>query len=313
MLIHTDQLIYNPLTREHLYHNDLFLRAIAFEDVDGMLREVQFIFYHGKQVLQTLAYPEAVISARLNAGQEELGRYRASSLYRILGTQVITGQMIMDESFQFFSVEPCDQVVIRALDTRWWETAVQVTQYQSQNTYLFPLRGTFLVSDTYPSINSHRWCRNSEFAIDIGCAALEGTVENQEVYAACGGNVIDVFDGIEDTTDDTDLSEIERVYGEPVRIDGNHVLIQHPHGECTLYSHLKKGSVAVSPGQKVDAGDYLGRVGSSGSSWLPHLHFHAMLDGIHGQGIPIRFQNLVSYFDEPCDLSETTNVVKTTE
>lgn len=313
MLIYTDQLIYNPLTQEHMYHNDLFLRAIAFDQVNGFLREVQFVFYHGEAVLQALIYPKTVIAARLNAGQEELGRYRESSLYRILGSQVITNLVLMDESFRFWSTEPCDRVVIRALDTQWWETAVRAEQYQSQNTYLFPLRGTYLVSDTYPSINSHRWCRNSEFAIDIGCAALDGTIAGAEVYAACGGTVIDAFDGLEDTTDDTDLNEIERLYGEPVRIDGNHVLIRHDHGECTLYSHLEKGSVAVAPGQQIEAGQFLGRVGSSGSSWLPHLHFHAMKDGIHGRGIPIRFQNLVSYFDEPCDLSETTNIVKTIE
>ena len=40
------------------------------------------------------------------------------------------------------------------------------------------MKGTFLVSDTYASINSHRWCRNSEFAMDIGSFSADLAVQN---------------------------------------------------------------------------------------------------------------------------------------
>jgi murein DD-endopeptidase MepM/ murein hydrolase activator NlpD len=53
----------------------------------------------------------------------------------------------------------------------------------------------------------------------------------------------------------------------------NFVHVRHPDGLTALYYHLKKGSVAVSVGQQVSAGDVLGIVGSSGCSFAPHLHF----------------------------------------
>ncbi|NUN12552.1 MAG: M23 family metallopeptidase [Myxococcales bacterium] len=53
----------------------------------------------------------------------------------------------------------------------------------------------------------------------------------------------------------------------------NYVKLQHADGKVTLYTHMKKGTVAVAVGQKVTCGQQLGGVGSSGPSTGPHLHF----------------------------------------
>ena len=55
--------------------------------------------------------------------------------------------------------------------------------------------------------------------------------------------------------------------------DPNFVHIRHADNVTALYYHLKKGSVAVTLGQPVSAGDVLGVAGSSGCSFAPHLHF----------------------------------------
>ena len=39
--------------------------------------------------------------------------------------------------------------------------------------------------------------------------------------------------------------------------------------------HFAKGSIGVSAGDAVQAGDFLGRVGNSGNTEEPHLHLHA--------------------------------------
>ncbi len=53
----------------------------------------------------------------------------------------------------------------------------------------------------------------------------------------------------------------------------NAVYIQHADGSIAWYGHLKNGSVTPKGvGETVRAGDYLGIVGSSGSSTAPHLH-----------------------------------------
>jgi hypothetical protein len=53
----------------------------------------------------------------------------------------------------------------------------------------------------------------------------------------------------------------------------NYVEIEHRDGECTDYAHVRKGSVTVKVGDRVKAGDVIARVGNSGASGLPHLHF----------------------------------------
>lgn len=54
----------------------------------------------------------------------------------------------------------------------------------------------------------------------------------------------------------------------------NAVYVQHSDGSVAWYGHLKSGSLTSKAiGQTVVAGEYLGIVGSSGSSTGPHLHF----------------------------------------
>ena len=53
----------------------------------------------------------------------------------------------------------------------------------------------------------------------------------------------------------------------------NSVTIDHGNGWTTHYVHLRRDSVAVSEGDSVSAGDFLGFMGSSGNSTGTHLHF----------------------------------------
>lgn len=54
----------------------------------------------------------------------------------------------------------------------------------------------------------------------------------------------------------------------------NAVYVTYPDGSYSWYGHLKNGSLTnKSVGQTVQAGEYLGIVGSSGSSTAAHLHF----------------------------------------
>ncbi len=57
-------------------------------------------------------------------------------------------------------------------------------------------------------------------------------------------------------------------------IPWNSVFLQHADGSVTWYGHMKNGSVTQKDsGDFVQAGEYLGIVGSSGNSTGPHLHF----------------------------------------
>ena len=58
---------------------------------------------------------------------------------------------------------------------------------------------------------------------------------------------------------------------------GNHIVIRHGFGYATLYAHLSKYNAKA--GQKVNRGDIIGYVGSTGRSEAPHLHYEVHKNG----------------------------------
>lgn len=59
--------------------------------------------------------------------------------------------------------------------------------------------------------------------------------------------------------------------------DGNSIIVNHKNGYVTKYSNL--GDVLVRQGQKVRQGTVIGRVGMSGMSFAPHLHYEVWFNG----------------------------------
>jgi len=53
----------------------------------------------------------------------------------------------------------------------------------------------------------------------------------------------------------------------------NHVTVMHDDGSYAIYAHILYGSLDVEIGQRVDVGQVLARIGSTGYSTGPHLHF----------------------------------------
>jgi len=58
---------------------------------------------------------------------------------------------------------------------------------------------------------------------------------------------------------------------------GHHIKIQHGFGYETLYAHMSK--ILVRKGQRVERGEVIGLVGSTGTSVAPHLHYEVFKEG----------------------------------
>ncbi|SJM66041.1 Peptidase, M23/M37 family [Gulosibacter sp. 10] len=65
---------------------------------------------------------------------------------------------------------------------------------------------------------------------------------------------------------------------------GVHVVIEHRiDGKIThsVYGHLHTGSITVSVGERVQAGERIGSLGNTGASTGPHLHLEIIIQGTH--------------------------------
>jgi len=199
----------------------------------------------------------------------------------------------------------------------------------AKNTYKFPLRGTWFVGVGASFHTGHRWAIPEEFALDIAKLGSEGLTHKGdgtrfEDYYAYGADVLAAADGRvismandppEDAAAMQQPNESQEVYFArlqkdqanrlakgAVGITGNYVMIDHGKGEYSFYAHLRPASVRVHIGDQVKAGDAIGKLGSSGNSTEPHLHFHVCdsPDPLMCAGIPVNFSNVtIQWADLP--------------
>jgi hypothetical protein len=176
--------------------------------------------------------------------------------------------------------------------------ALILTSYQAEEPAIelvFPLRsGVYYVGHggDHVLMNYHHAYEPQKYALDIlklhplGWRA-QGLLPKQldkyaiysdELYSPCNGTVMKAVNDL------PDLIPPERYRNEPA---GNHLVLWCEGTDADLYlAHLQQGSITVKPGDKVQTGQILGRIGNSGNTSEPHLHIHAEKDG---KGIPLKF------------------------
>lgn len=110
--------------------------------------------------------------------------------------------------------------------------------------------------------------------VDFRLASMAQQRRGVAVLAAAPGTVLRVRDGL------ADLSVREAGRAAIARREcGNGLVIAHAGGLETQYCHLARGSIVVKPGRRVSAGMLIGKVGLSGNTEYPHLHFTVRLNG----------------------------------
>ena len=114
----------------------------------------------------------------------------------------------------------------------------------------------------------HPYYKISKFHYGMDFTAPAGT----DVYATGNGIVVDV-------------SSSQRGLGK-------HITIDHGFGYTSTYAHLSNFNVRV--GQKVQRGDIIGYVGSTGMSVANHLHYEIKLNGVNVDPVNYYFEDLSS-------------------
>lgn len=134
---------------------------------------------------------------------------------------------------------------IDTINSKLW--GKQSFQDKIKSQYVVPVKGE-ITSKFGERINPITKKNESHKGVDIG--AKEGT----EVVAAFNGS-------IKDCGSDTSL--------------GNYISIDHGDGVTTKYGHLSE--IKVKKGDKVLKNSVIGKVGSTGESTAPHLHFEFLV------------------------------------
>jgi hypothetical protein len=133
----------------------------------------------------------------------------------------------------------------------------------------------------------------------IGVRAQDCYAWGAEVHSPVDGEVVRAVDGVPERGWIHPVTEFARLARNawtftPAKLDsilGNHVVLRFDRLFAALV-HLAPGTVAVTHGQRVAAGDLIGRVGHTGNSTSPHLHFQLMdsLDVVSARGVPCAFR-----------------------
>lgn len=199
--------------------------------------------------------------------------------------------------------------------------ALAIESRPSQTSYAFPLAGRWLIGAGSTLHSHHRWAVPEEFALDIarlgdgasthrgdGTKLADYYAYGQDVLAAADGTVVGLLDGVPESetnlrrpgeTIEAYMARVVALQGEILAKGahgalGNYVTLEHAGGEFSHYAHLLPGSVRVKKGDTLKKGQPIARLGHSGSSTEPHLHFQVTdgADPLLSAGIPVRFVDL---------------------
>lgn len=124
----------------------------------------------------------------------------------------------------------------------------------------------------------------------------------QEIFAPCDGEIVTVIDGVKERKTVHWLVDLAIGLKNAVtfnenrdqfsQIAGNYLVIKKSANVYVVLAHLQTSSLTVSIGDQVKKGDLVGKVGHSGNSTSPHLHFQVMdsQDIATAKGIPCLFE-----------------------
>ena len=121
------------------------------------------------------------------------------------------------------------------------------------------------------------------------------------VFAPSDGLVIEMVSDLPEntftSTGEAQLPSLEEAE-DPMGF-GNHVTIQHADGRVSWLLHMQPNSIRVKIGDHVRAEQLIGKIGFSGDSLFPHLHYNVTdSPNYPSQGVPSYFKQFVRVLGE---------------
>jgi murein DD-endopeptidase MepM/ murein hydrolase activator NlpD len=285
---------------------DLGITAL---NADLTLSGLVFRGYSGHQLLFEQRWPARIIKRR--TGEQDL---------RI---QANTGLAVRSLHFQLHAYELLTSVEVTAVaksdaseEPIQTNLSIPVTFPEQQTDLHFPLEGAWWAIQAADWSDQHKTEVYSQtYAIDFvklgpdnstfrgnGLALEDHYSWNQPVYAPAGGKVAYVCYDMPDIAPGTRMDQ--RIMRDDLRrLLGNAVAISHANGEFSYFGHLQQASIEVNQGEIIRRGRLLGRVGNSGYSPGPNLHYQLM-EGPNlfiDQGLPVKFSHFSAggqYFEQ---------------
>jgi hypothetical protein len=310
------------------------LRGISFElyASDNLVKQISYIGKALELAVSKFAgectWLGEGIGAGLFLGEEGFFHPKDYSSSVLLEPNRETG--LFNEYFVVIYSEKLDSLKIRVIydlegNEYTEELDLPLIQYQNKNDYSFPLKGCYSTCGNYTYLLDHRQHYSMEFAIDMAqyneaqklkfrepMQTEDYVINGREILAIADGEVVDCYNDFPFTTSWIweDRKPFIDQYGFYAAQCGNHVVIKHANSEYSFYGHMMMGSVAVKNFDKVKQGQVIGKVGHTGLSNCPHLHFQLMdgPDFLTARGLPCYFTNLEDVSGYPIPLINENNL-----
>ena len=199
-------------------------------------------------------------------------------------------------------------VVEFPLISTWVSPNTPGEKVPSHGTDIFGQRYAYDFVGIDPQSKSARFYRSSAFKYLLSGVRLQDCYGwGRPIYAASAGTVVLAIDGWPERDPVNLVRDLNNLFKQARKLNsgsppdfqqlaGNHIIMETRDGYA-VYAHAQAGSIKVSSGDKIDAGQHLANVGHSGNSTAPHLHFQLMdhQDPTQAQGILCGFREYEIY------------------
>jgi murein DD-endopeptidase MepM/ murein hydrolase activator NlpD len=253
-----------------------------------------------EQLREQFGQPMGILEEHTHT-EDDLRWYSGLVLYGTAG-----GRARLTPVLYQFAYSPQGSIARLLVREHWFIETIDppADDYVPITRFHFPSRGEYTVlhGGRTRAQNYHHPHRAQRFAWDLvvkknGRQRPPGSRKTNDSFYCYGKDILAPAAG----TVVTAINDVaENRPGERGARGGNGVVIDHGFGEYSAIWHAIPGSVVVRVGDRVEVGQVLAKVGNSGRSTGPHIHFHVSYreeqrDGklVERFGLPVELVDVV--------------------